>query len=400
MYGYKFKRVGADSLLFIPSDTLRIPTSYNGLSYVAKIGSTLYYWGGTKWLQFVSVIDTTSLSNRIDAKASQSALNDTANNIRSDFPDNIDTSSLSTRINQKADTADLLNIDTSGVQDGYVATWDTSGVDKVVFSAPTGGSDSTWYLNFKIGDTYAPSVGDSLLIHTMFSDKRFTVYRNGLYVNKHYLLNDTTLKILPAFVSADTFAIVIRDSTNTRQLALENHTPPVTVENIDWTAELRAIDGGSGNLTANGSVPAGATATKRLTKATGNYVEFTVDNPILNSETAVLVLDNVADTIYGWVDPPRVTTLSAIYFYGTTYKFQNGDASSGTSTDLTGTTTAGDVVRLEISGDNIIAKINGTTKHTYTGVLSGITNIYIKGLFATGTNKKFINTKGYGLVNL
>ena len=54
VYGYKFKRVGSDSLHFIPRDTMQVPTRYNGLSFIANKGGALYYWNGTKWASFSS----------------------------------------------------------------------------------------------------------------------------------------------------------------------------------------------------------------------------------------------------------------------------------------------------------------------------------------------------------
>ena len=48
-YGYAFRRVGGDTLLFIPGDTLQVPATYNSKTFVARKGTTLYYWNGTKW---------------------------------------------------------------------------------------------------------------------------------------------------------------------------------------------------------------------------------------------------------------------------------------------------------------------------------------------------------------
>lgn len=65
VYGYKFKRVGSDSLHFIPRDTMQVPTRYNGLSFIANKGGALYYWNGTKWASFSSSGSSYTFTNGI-----------------------------------------------------------------------------------------------------------------------------------------------------------------------------------------------------------------------------------------------------------------------------------------------------------------------------------------------
>lgn len=48
-YGIGWKRTGADTLLYIPSDTLQVPSWGVGKTHIAKKGTSLYYWDGSKW---------------------------------------------------------------------------------------------------------------------------------------------------------------------------------------------------------------------------------------------------------------------------------------------------------------------------------------------------------------
>ena len=48
-YGIGWKRTGADTLIYIPSDTLSVPSWGVGKTHIARKGTTLYYWDGSKW---------------------------------------------------------------------------------------------------------------------------------------------------------------------------------------------------------------------------------------------------------------------------------------------------------------------------------------------------------------
>lgn len=54
VYGYQFRRVGGDTLLFIPGDTLQVPATYNSKTFIARKGTSLYFWNGQKWGGFGS----------------------------------------------------------------------------------------------------------------------------------------------------------------------------------------------------------------------------------------------------------------------------------------------------------------------------------------------------------
>ena len=124
---YQFKGIRVDSLLLVPkfADT----TAANGTALdsiagnIIRVGNTIYYRSTDlkKWMTFGggSSVDTTSLSNRINAKADTSELNgviyftDTLTKIatKSDI-ETIDTTSLSNRIDAKlsiSDTSSMLS---------------------------------------------------------------------------------------------------------------------------------------------------------------------------------------------------------------------------------------------------------------------------------------------------
>jgi len=147
----------------------------------------------------------------------------------------------------KADTSDMLTIDTTGVQDGDVATWDAAN-EKVIFEAPTGGStDSTWHISFKTGvTTYAPSAGDSTFKHSYLVDKVMDVYREGVHqvyddsVGYTYVVADTTIKFYPVLDTNERIDIVLRDSTRQRWLALEAPPSPAPLLLDTYTNSLGA----------------------------------------------------------------------------------------------------------------------------------------------------------------
>jgi hypothetical protein len=170
------------------------------------------------------------------------------------------------------------------------------------------------------------------------------------------------------------------------------------VEAIDWDQLNDATDAGSGTLDCTASSgDAGATATKRIVKSTGNYVQFTIGATVSDSEANVLLITDDNDAIYAW-DGSR-SILAAAYHFSAAYLTVTGTAASGALGTTGGAPTTGDVVRLEVSGDNILMKVNGTTVYTHTGVLSGISNLYVIGVFAApSTSKSLELCEGLGLV--
>lgn len=114
--GYQMKRIKADSTLHIPSfcgvPTIKGSTAIDGAIAIDTCGNVLYKWTrAAGWGQITgggSTTDTTSLSNRIDARVKYT---DTAAML-ANYLTGIDTISLSNRINTKltaTDTASLSN---------------------------------------------------------------------------------------------------------------------------------------------------------------------------------------------------------------------------------------------------------------------------------------------------
>jgi hypothetical protein len=181
--------------------------------------------------------------------------------------------------------------------------------------------------------------------------------------------------------------------------AVTNSIPAgISSEAIDWDQLSNLVDSGSGTISSvSATTPAGATATKKLTKANGNYVEFTVGSTVANSETAVFVLTSSNDAYYVWDGSQDLD--ASVYHYLGDYKVIDGTASTS-PTSLATAPVAGDVVRMEIGNtDDVIIKVNGVTKGTLTAALSGITNIYIKAVFAVNASGKALEScNGVGLV--
>lgn len=184
-------------------------------------------------------------------------------------------------------------------------------------------------------------------------------------------------------------------------------------EYLVWSQLSNMTDAGNGTLDNSTAGTGGGTATKRLIKADGNYIQYNISSTLINeSEAFVFGIDNINDANYQWAGGAgTVTPLAAAYILPSTSEIttQTGDPnipSSATGTGVIGT--AGSIIRLEISGDNVIFKYstNGgasfITLATQIGVLTGITNLYIKGVLAVGSASQRIlqNCKGFGIVTI
>jgi hypothetical protein len=175
-----------------------------------------------------------------------------------------------------------------------------------------------------------------------------------------------------------------------------------TVEDIVWEQLTLATNSGAGDLTATGGTPAGGTATKKLSKVNGNYVQQTVQSSPLDTATAVLLVCAANDADYRWSNPDN-EVLASVYNFGGSLNTTTGPTNSS-ATGL-GAIADGNIIRLEVSGDDVLVKksTNGgssyTTLHTHTGVLTGITDIFVKGLLATGGGG-VNHAEGLGLVTI
>jgi hypothetical protein len=196
-------------------------------------------------------------------------------------------------------------------------------------------------------------------------------------------------------VTVDTSA---NELANVTDASVTNSIPASGAESIVWSQLSNTTNAGSGTVTGNNSTtPAGATATKKLTKANGNYVQFTIGSTLSDSEALIFALDDSNDANYDWT---TVDLIVGVYHFSSAYlETTNGDGEAGTISGAPTASTAA-VVRLEIvNTDDVAIKINGSTVNTHTGVLSGISNIYIKAIFAVNsTDKALESCIGLGLV--
>lgn len=174
-------------------------------------------------------------------------------------------------------------------------------------------------------------------------------------------------------------------------------------ENITWSQLTQTTNSGGGTITGNSATtPAGGTATKKITKANGNYVQYVIGSTVSDSEAVVLAIDNNNDAVYLWgtSSPPNDVVALATAYHASGDFYASQDSNSA-GTNLGGTPATGDVVRLEISGNDVLYKVNGTTIHTYTGALTGYTDLFVKAVFAVNSTAKKLETcTGLGLVTI
>lgn len=179
-------------------------------------------------------------------------------------------------------------------------------------------------------------------------------------------------------------------------------------EFIAWSQLSNTTDAGSGTLDNANSSAGGATATKRLVKSNGNYVQMVIPATVSEADAFVLMLDNVNDANYLWASAGGggVTSLAAVFsLTGGIYR-QTGDDSGSVNIGIS--SVSGHIWRLEISGDDVLLKQSTnsgssfSTIYTFANALSGITNIYIKGVLAVGSgSQRLLNSvKGSGLVTI
>lgn len=173
-----------------------------------------------------------------------------------------------------------------------------------------------------------------------------------------------------------------------------------TVEDIVWAQLQNATAPGGGDLVGAGTLPQGGTATKKLSKVNGNYIQHTVPATVGDSNAALIALDSTDNADYRWSASDN-SFLATIFQFGGTANTTSGPTNSSATT--LASVSAGHIMRLEISGDNVLARIstNGgssfTTLHTWTGVLTGITDIFVVGVVAIAGSTRVEHAEGLGL---
>jgi hypothetical protein len=218
----------------------------------------------------------------------------------------------------------------------------------------------------------------------------------GVYTGSATNYSDTGLTASTAYYyRIRATAVGYTDST----YATANATTGVTLveEPIVWSQLQNTTTNSEGDLiAANTNTPAGGTATKRLNKATGAYVQYVFTSEA-EMAAACLILSTADDADYNFSQSAHFS-----YFYanaGNINWFNNGAAENE------GSPAAGEIFRMEISGNDLLFKhsTNGgstfTTLDTAAGALTGKTNLYIKGSLINGsTGIKLNNVSGYNLI--
>jgi len=290
VYGYQFRRLVTDSLFALPTDTFNVPVSLRTYPFIARKGTTLYLWNTSTfaWGALVAGGDVT-----------QQALNDTAAAIRADFPtggggspagnygnvqlnrngalatpasDSLDFDGglsikgtlKATSLASGANTDSVVTVNTStnlfnkkratviniaSRDSGDIIQW--NGTENVYVPKPTAATNLIGNIRFRIGDTNAPSSGDSLLTNTGLINKFLFVWRNGKLLDSNstngYTFTRSTgvVKFKPVFASADTINIQAYDTTSVYRIALETIVLPSV--DLDLAANRS-------NLTKTGTV--------------------------------------------------------------------------------------------------------------------------------------------------
>lgn len=154
-----------------------------------------------------------------------------------------------------------------------------------------------------------------------------------------------------------------------------------------WTALANAIQSGD-YLQMSGSTPAGGRATATINAQQAFSIVIDVPTTLSESNGVVVYLDeNQADT-FAW--ETSKTFIAGAYTYdGGLFTPVGGYAATAN-----GTVAAGNKIRLRKSGNDIVYEksvdngVNYTTVTTATGVLSGKSTLYLKGLFAIAGSYK------------
>lgn len=177
------------------------------------------------------------------------------------------------------------------------------------------------------------------------------------------------------------------------------------VENIIWTQLTNAAYSSPGTIQgASASLPMGGTASKKMAVTNGNYAQFQQDSTVANNSGALaLCTDNDAD--YDWGDAANNVIIAVNQFAGD-YYIMTGNTNN-VATTLAGAAAASDIIRIEKSGNDALVKkstnngLTFSTIYTATGVFSGVTDCYIRAMFAVaGLSKIMLNAKGKGLINI
>src|SRR5688572_28279964 len=186
---------------------------------------------------------------------------------------------------------DLAIVDFTDAEHGFEAWYDTTGTYEigrgvVKFREPQA-SCLPQYIKFSTEvDVYAPLAGDSILKHSEFPDKIFTVYRDGAFQHINslygYTVGNDTLYFHPPLFENEQVNIKLEDSACSTQLTLEE---PPEGSAVDMDFDVGQAVESSANEWDFG---AGDYAGNTLTSMPANgYLEFEMP-----SDTLVIGLDD------------------------------------------------------------------------------------------------------------
>jgi len=269
VYGYQFRRLVTDSLFAVPTDTFSVPVSLRTYPFIARKGTTLYLWNTSTfvWGALSGGGGATAPSGNygngvvirngdLATPASDSLDFDGGLSIKGTLKvtslgsgantDSVVTVNTSTNLFNKKRAA-VINI--SNRDSGDIIEW--NGTEHVYVPKPTAATNLIGNIRFRIGDTNAPSSGDSLLTNTGLINKFLFVWRNGKLLDSNstngYTFTRSTgvVKFKPVFASADTINIQAYDTTSVYRIALETIVLPSV--DLDLAANRS-------NLTKTGTV--------------------------------------------------------------------------------------------------------------------------------------------------
>lgn len=277
-------------------------------------------------------------------------------------------------------------------------------------------------------DTTAPTVTfeavDPNTLRATFSESMGTVTiagfsfkQNGTPITPDSVSGATTtwdFVVSETMVNTDTLLWSYDSSTGATSDVAENELATATdqavtnsiseSEYIIWEQLTNMADTGSGTLDNTNTSAGGGTASKKLAKVTGNYVQHVVPAITSENEYFVFFLSQYNDGINTWSG----TDVIAGVYQATTVNIRIGTSGGGSTTDTLISPSAGEIWRFEISGDDILINrstnsgASFSTVSTKTGVLTGITDIFVRGILVTGVSDQRViqNAKGKGLVTI
>ncbi len=242
-----------------------------------------------------------------------------------------------------------------------------------------------------VGDTLTctPGTWNPTPTGVTYQWKRGGVDISGATANTHVIVSADQNTALTCAVTAT--------DANGSTTAVSNGTtipgPPSTLVPYSWTDLTAVTEDGNHDVTATGSVPAGANAVGGTLDATQPFRLVSEWYSTNDAAAALVFLDDVASTDFTW--GAGQTFVSGVYqFGGTAYWTVDG----ANPTPIAGwTVTFPCKVKVENSGNDLIYSsspdgVAWTPRYTHVGVLAGKTTLHVRLLFAQGNAGQKMHT--------